>query len=280
MFKKYIILAALLMSSGLSFGAASPENEVNANQEAFFEAVSADQFDAAIAETRLKEADVDINARNKHGCTALQQAVTDMNADAVQFLVDHKAGLEWADRSGVTPLCEAATNGYDDITDIPPVSPQIPPAPSLSTPTQTGPSSSSQNSTRSPSQPSSTGSSTQKQKQSATNADWGMQDGLRVAWILTALGSGRKINIAFEQAKKDIVAENKAAAEKDETVKLITDESEIDSLAAKRLWKKHKALSILFFASVIAGVLDVHGWVLGQGGIIGSIALLSQTLKA
>lgn len=80
---------------------------------------------------------------------------------------------------------------------------------------------------------------------------------LRAAWIAAALGSGYKLTTAFKQIKKSIIAQNTAAAENDETVKLITDNAELNKLARQALWKKHKKLLAVFAGSVTGGLADL-----------------------
>ena len=80
--------------------------------------------------------------------------------------------------------------------------------------------------------------------------------------MLGLAGSGFEVYCQFKKIKKAIIEANKVAAEKDEKVKLITDNAKLNKLARQRLWKKHKKLISIFAGSMAGGLADLGAWLI------------------
>jgi ankyrin repeat protein len=64
---------------------------------------------------RLLEKGADVNARNRHGQTALMIAATEGNPDAVTLLAAHGANLDCTAKYGLSALMIAVVRGHGDV---------------------------------------------------------------------------------------------------------------------------------------------------------------------
>lgn len=62
----------------------------------------------------LKQGDVDINACDKDGYSALYLAASNNHVKCVEWLIQSGANLELRDNEGLTPILSAAEQGYFD----------------------------------------------------------------------------------------------------------------------------------------------------------------------
>jgi ankyrin repeat protein len=101
-------LAALAVAGAAALLAAGPDLRL-------LESIKAGNLDGA---RFLLRQQVDVNARDAEGATALHWAVRDDATDIVRLLIRAGASADAANRNGVTPLVLAATNGSSEAIDL------------------------------------------------------------------------------------------------------------------------------------------------------------------